>query len=183
MRGWRPCWRIRPYAIAARPVFRDNSVKSRIDHATSILGSTTPRSARTVSTTAKVHDDSTAVASPSYFSQNRDLLNEDIEDSWRRAQLSAEQGSLPPEEQSQVVRQALRSQQQHLRSANAALSFDDDAGSLPSGMGHRDIIMRTTTLDNQGEMIKRSETVAKSQLCTNHGLQVCYFSPPYRIFS
>lgn len=130
---------------------------------------------RAVTTSAR-SSQAAAAANPSgYFSQNSELLSrkkyEDIEDSWRRAQLTSD-GKLPCESaQEHLKRIAI---ERDARLANAALSFDDLlAGSaLPSGLGHRDIIMRTTTLDTQGEVLKRSELVAKSQLCTNHGLQV-----------
>jgi hypothetical protein len=110
-----------------------------------------------------------------YFSQNHDLTTshrEDIEDSWRRAQLS-EDGNLPSEEAAFDIRKNARRSSQQLQAANAALSFDDDTGSQPSGLGHRDIIMRCTTIDSQGDISKRSESIPKSHLCTNHGLQVC----------
>ena len=131
---------------------------------------------RCISTGRKHCDTSSSPSASGYFSQNLDVLSrkrfEDIEDSWRRAQLS-EDGTWTPED----LAPKHTSRTAQLAAANAALSFDDVAGSVPSGLGYRDLIMRCTSIDSQGDISKRSESIPKSQLCTNHGLQVSTTSP------
>jgi hypothetical protein len=173
------CYRIACIPRLFHNALRSSKAKSIRHEYANVFDRVAKPGARYISTATPRLRDAPSTASfasslSGYFSQNHDLTTshrEDIEESWRRAQLS-EDGNLPSEEAAFDNRKNVRRSQQ-LQAANAALSFDDDTGSQPSGFGHRDIIMRCTTIDSQGDISKRSESIPKSQLCTNHGLQVC----------
>ena len=121
---------------------------------------------------------------------------EDFEENWRLAQRVAEGSAAAEQPDAEVDHTrpspaSLRSKAAQANRANAELSLDDDAAesergprqpaysfganakdtSLP-GLGHRDLIMRCTTLNADGDIQKHSEPVVKSALCMNHNLQV-----------
>ena len=121
---------------------------------------------------------------------------EDFEENWRLAQRVAE-GSAAAEQpdagtdHTRPSPASLRSKAAQANRANAELSLDEDGcgsereprqpaysfganakdASMP-GLGYRDLIMRCTTLNADGDIQKHSEPVVKSALCMNHNLQV-----------
>lgn len=120
---------------------------------------------------------------------------EDFEENWRLAQRVAE-GATAAEQHDVENSHAppssasVRSKAEQANRANVELSLDEETrgaereprqsaysfganakdASMP-GLGYRDLIMRCTTLDADGDIQKHSEPVVKSALCMNHNLQ------------
>ena len=102
----------------------------------------------------------------------------DIEKSWLKAHLDSlpERGgslesSLPEKHESPTSR---AERQARAVQANARLTLDDEPPRYTSDShspSYRDLIIRCTTFDAEGNIQKHSEPVAKNALCAQHNLQ------------
>jgi hypothetical protein len=102
----------------------------------------------------------------------------DIEKSWLKAHLRSLTGqdkSVPEVDEPEInIAQAEEESRVRATNANAKLTLDDEPPDYPSepyGGAYRDLIIRCTTFDAEGNVRRDSEPVAKSSLCTQHNLQ------------
>lgn len=102
----------------------------------------------------------------------------DIEKSWLKAHLDSlpEKGGGLESPPSNEQESSASREERHARAvqANAQLTLDDEPPRYTSdnhGPSYRDLIIRCTTFDAEGNIQKHSEPVAKNALCAQHNLQ------------
>lgn len=104
----------------------------------------------------------------------------DIEKSWLKAHLNSlpSREDLPdtakPEKQEAANDAILRERYARSVQANARLTLDDEPPRYSMdnhSPAYRDLIIRCTTFDAEGNIQKHSEPVAKNALCAQHNLQ------------
>lgn len=101
----------------------------------------------------------------------------DIEKNWLKAHLR----SLPQQEAREYLdcresetQSLLDERKARMIRANAQLTLDEDPPAYNNdGLGpiYRDLVIRCTTFDAEGNIQKHSESVAKNALCAQHNLQ------------
>lgn len=104
----------------------------------------------------------------------------DLEKNWLKAHLQSLSSS-PKESHLQKADSSVSSNKSkpddphwHATRENAKLTLDEEQSTVSAdtyGASYRDLIIRCTTFDADGHIMKHSEPVAKSSLCSQHGLQ------------